>query len=69
MELTIKDSCILCSKKFDWNEIATWKLPENIWFCQNCITKFQDDKKYTWNETWIVQEFEPWIIFENTNIN
>jgi len=64
MEKTIKENCILCNKSFDWNEVVIWKLPENIWFCYNCIEKFKDEKEYKWIESWIVQEYQPWIEFE-----
>jgi hypothetical protein len=65
MELKIKDNCILCSKKFDWNEIIVWKLPENIWFCRTCMEKFNDPIEYEWIDTWMVVKYEPWIILEN----
>lgn len=64
MEKIIKDNCILCNKIFNWHEIVSWKLPENIWFCQNCFTKFEDKNTYTDKECWFVVEFEKWIEFE-----
>lgn len=60
----IKDNCILCNKSFWWNEVVIWKLPENVWFCKNCITKFKDDNTYKWINAWITQEYAPLIEFE-----
>lgn len=64
MEKIIQDSCILCNKKFDWHEIVSWKLPENIWFCQNCFTKFEDKNEYQGIDCWMVVEYEKWMEFE-----
>jgi len=64
MEKTVKSNCLLCNKKFDWNEIITWKLPENVWFCKNCIEKFEDNNIYKGINTWMVVEYEPWTVLE-----
>ena len=69
MEITIKEECILCSKKFDWHEIVAWKLPENIWFCQKCMEKFNDPTVYQWLESWMVLEYEKGIILEYKDLN
>jgi len=67
MERIIKDNCLLCNKKFEWNETVIWKLPENCWFCLNCIDRFDDYTQYEWIDTWITQEYQPWITYEYKN--
>jgi len=60
----IKDNCLLCNKKFERKEPIIWKMPENVYFCQECIGKFEDETEYKWKEAWLVVEYEPWITLE-----
>jgi hypothetical protein len=64
MEKIIKDNCLLCNNTFDWNEIIIWKMPENVWFCGKCQTKFEDATKYKWINAWLVTEYQKWTILE-----
>jgi len=57
MQFTVSEKCLICSKKFDWNEVIIIKAPEWACFCLKCIESFEDNNKYTWNEAWITTEY------------
>ena len=44
-------------------------MPENVWFCFNCLEYLEkvapDTKIYEWDESWIVTEYEPWLVVSN----
>ncbi len=40
-------------------------MPENVWFCFDCIGKFEDNNNYTWDNAWVVTEYEPWLTVSN----
>ena len=65
MNLDIPNKCLRCDKSFDWQEVITGKMPENVWFCMECLEyleKVAPDKNiYEWNEAWVVTEYEPWL--------
>lgn len=65
MKIKIQKECVLCNIKYQWNQIMYTKLPENVSFCEKCFNRFTDTNKYTWNECWIVTEWNPEILFYN----
>lgn len=65
----IPSKCIRCDKSFWWKEVITGKMPENVWFCIDCLEYLEntapDTKIYEWEEEWIVTEYEPWLTVSN----
>jgi len=62
--MNIPSKCLRCDRSFDWNEVIIWKMPENVWFCMDCITEFPDDNVYEWENAWITTEYQHWITIE-----
>lgn len=63
----IQNNCIACNKKFGWEEVVVWKMPENVWFCLPCCEKYEDPIEYDWiYNVWIPLEYTPWIKIEFT---
>ena len=57
MEFTVSDQCLLCPRKFEWNEVIIIKAPEWACFCMDCIEKFEDNHEYKWYNAWISTEY------------
>ena len=57
--IKVQDECLLCSKKFQYEEIVTIKVPEGMCICQPCVERIPDDSEYHW-------DFEWWVGIEYT---
>lgn len=53
----VSSECLLCNRKFSWNEIIIIKAPEWACFHIDCADKFDDDTQSKWKYTWIVHEY------------
>lgn len=51
MEYRLQNYCDVCRKKFEQWEWIIIKLPERIYFCIDCASKKEDNKKSTWMAT------------------
>jgi len=59
MQFTVSEKCLICSKKFDWNEVIIIKAPEWACFHLDCWGKFPYDKVYDWEvNCWICTEYK-----------
>lgn len=69
--MNIPSKCLRCDRSFDWNEVIIWKMPENVWFCTECVGYLEsvspDTREYEWIESWIVTEYENWLKIELVN--
>ena len=66
MQFTVKNQCLTCIKKFNWNEIIIIKAPEWACFCLKCWDKYPDLKKYDGDiNAWITHDFKWEEIFSH----
>jgi len=55
MEFIVPDNCLICSRKFEWNETTIIKTPEWATFCIKCAAEYPDPKVYDKDiECWLV---------------
>lgn len=61
--IDVSDECILCSRRFWWEEQIIWKLPEWVFFCLECSKKSEDNNVYEFPEEWVTIPYTKWQQF------